>query len=102
MTTIPGMIRDGQIHPGKPLAAIGERSCLITIIDEDLEELHRLSEAILEEAEQERLSALLQSNKSGGLTEEQERELNALLTEVYRLAAKRARAARLLEQLHLA
>ncbi len=101
MTTIAGIIRNGQIHPVVPLAIEGQKHCLVTILDEDLDELRRLSNAMLDDARQNRLSWLLAANKSAQLTPEQERELDGLLTEVHQLTAKRARAARLLEQLHL-
>jgi hypothetical protein len=102
MKTIQGIVHNGAIRPSEPLDFIGQLRCLITVFDEDLEELRRLSQVMLEETKQDRLSTLLQRNKLSSLTEEQECELNTLLTEVHQLAAKRARAAQLLEQLQLA
>jgi len=101
MITIQGVVRDGQIHPSKPLDLEGQARCLITIFDEDVDELRRLSQAMIEKAKQNRLSLLLGLNKEEKLTDGQERELDALLTDVQQLAAKRARATRLLEQLHI-
>jgi hypothetical protein len=101
MITIQGIVRDGQIHPSEPLKLAGQARCLITIFDEDVQELRRLSKAMLEKAKQNRLSLLLQINKERKLSAEQEHELDDLLTEVHQLAAKRARATKLLEQLHL-
>jgi hypothetical protein len=101
MKTIQGIVHNGTIRPSEPLDYIGEFRCLITVFDEDLEELRRVSRVMLEETKQARLSTLLQLNKLSSLTAEQERELDTLLTEVHQLAAKRARAARVLEQLQL-
>jgi hypothetical protein len=101
MITIQGIIRNGQVHPSEPINFEKQVRCLITVFDEDLEELRRSSQAMLEEARQARLSLLLQINKDGTLSEEQEHELDTILTEVHQLAARRARAARLLEQLQL-
>jgi hypothetical protein len=100
--TIQGIIRNGEIHPSEPLVGEGQLPCLITIFDEDLEELRRLSQARLEDAKQEQLSMLLQINKLNQLSPAQEQELDDLLTEVHQLAAKRARAARLLDRLYKA
>jgi hypothetical protein len=102
MITIQGVVRNGQIHPSKPLDLEGQARCLITIFDEDVEELRRLSQAIVESSKQKRLSSLLQLNKESKLSSEQEHELDDLLTQVHQLATKRARATRLLEQLNLA
>jgi hypothetical protein len=102
MKTIQGVIRNGEITPSEPLNVEGQLRCLITIFDENLEELRRQSQAILEENKQARLSALLEFNKLSQLSAEQERELDELLAEVHQLAAVRARAARILELLQLA
>lgn len=102
MITIQGVVRNGQVHPREPLPLEGLSHCLITIFDEDVEALHRLSQEKIDDAKQARLSLLLEMNKAGKLSEEQERDLDAILTEVYQLTAKRARAARLLEQFHFA
>ena len=99
MKTIEGVVRNGEILPREPLVLERQSRCLITIFDEDLEELHRLSQAELEEERQERLSDLLEVNKQALLSTEQERELDQILTDVYQLAAKRARATRILEHL---
>lgn len=100
MKTVQGIIRDGQVHPREPLQLEGPAHCLITIFDEDVEALHRLSQEKIDDTKQTRLSLLLQMNKTAKLSEAEERDLDALLTEVYQLTAKRARAARLLEQFH--
>jgi hypothetical protein len=97
MKTIEGVIRNGEIKPSEPLDFGGQWRCLITIFDEDLEELRRRAQAMLPDNKQDRLSELLQLNKSITLSNEQEKELNGLLTEVYELAAERARAARILD-----
>ncbi len=101
MTTIAGIIRNGQIHPVEPLQIKGQRHCLVTILDEDLDELRSLSSAMLADSKQDRLSFLLAANKSGQLAPEQESEMDSLLMEAHQLAAQRARATRLLEQLHV-
>jgi hypothetical protein len=100
MKTIEGVIRNGEIKPSVPLDFEGQWRCLITIFDEDLEELRRRSQAMLPDDKQDRLSELLQLNKSSTLSNEQEKELNGLLAEVYELAAERARAGRILDLLH--
>jgi len=102
MITIQGIVHNGQVHTSEPLHFNGQARCLITIFDENLEELRRFSQAKIDDAKQARLSLLLQINKESKLSEEQERDLDAILTEVHQLAAKRARAVRLLEQLHFA
>jgi len=101
MMTIPAVVRDGQIYPRAPVRTEGEKHCLVTVLEEEPEELRRLATSMLADEKQARLSLLLEMNKSGVLNQEQERELNSLLTEVQHLAAQRARAARLLEQLQL-
>jgi hypothetical protein len=101
MKNIQGIVHDGAIHPSEPLNFEGPLRCVITVFDEDLEELRRLSQVMFEDAKQARLSALLQLNKIASLSNEQEHEIDALLTEVHQLAAKRARAVRVLEQLKL-
>ena len=60
------------------------------------EELRAQSRAILSSAKQARLADLLALNKSGGITAEQEREMDEILAEAYELAAIKARADRLL------
>jgi len=97
MKTIEGIIRNGAIHPSEPLDFGGQWRCLITIYDEDLEELRRRSQAMFPDDKQDRLSELLQLNKATTLSHEQEKELNGLLAEVYELAAERARATRILD-----
>jgi len=97
MKTIEGVIRNGEIQPSEPLEFDGQWRCFITIFDEDLEELRRLSQAMLQDDKQDRLSELLQLNKLTTLSNEQEKELNGLLAEVHELAAERARAARILD-----
>lgn len=99
MQTIEGVIRNGEIKPNAPLDFEGQRRCFITIFDEDLDELRRRSQAMLADAKQDRLSELLQLNKSITLSNEQEKELNGLLAEVYEMAAERARAARILDMM---
>jgi hypothetical protein len=69
------------------------------ISNENLEGLRRQSQATLQEAKQERLSELLRLNKLTTLSDEQEKELDGLLAEVHQLAAKRARASRILDAL---
>jgi len=102
MKTIEGVIRNGEIKPSEPLDFDGQWRCLITIFDEDLEELRRRSQEMLEDDKQDRLSELLRLNKLTTLSHEQEKELNELLAEVYELAAERARAARILDVLQSA
>lgn len=99
MKTIEGVIRNGEIKPSKPLDFEGQWRCVITIFDEDLEDLRRQSQAMLPDDKQDRLSELLQLNKLTALSNEQEKELDEILAEVHQLAAKRARAARILDLL---
>lgn len=99
MKTIQGVIRNGKIQPIEPLNFDKQSRCLITIFDEDLEELRHQSQAMLQELKQERLSELLQLNKQVRLSDDQEKELDGLLAEVHQLAAIRARAERILDLL---
>jgi hypothetical protein len=62
MKTIQGLIRNGKIQASEPLEFEGQLRCLITIFDEDLEELRRESQATFQEVKQERLSELLKKN----------------------------------------
>ena len=88
MVTISGVIRNGQILPNEPIKNIEQKHCLITILDEGLDELRQISEAMLEDSKQERLSRLLEENKIKKLTKKNERELDSLLAEVHQLAVQ--------------
>jgi hypothetical protein len=69
MKTIQGIVHNGSIRPSEPLDSTGEFRCLITVFDEDLEELRSVSRMMMEEAKQARLSTLLQLNKLASLTD---------------------------------
>jgi dsDNA-binding SOS-regulon protein len=75
METISGVISNGQVLPNKPIKNNDPKYCLITILDENLSELRQMSKAMLDDARQERLSALLKENK-----------LNAILSVVAAIA----------------
>jgi hypothetical protein len=99
MKTLEGVISDGQIRTSEPLDAWDDTRCVVTILNETLDDLRVQAQATLEAEKQARLSRLLEINKTGQITAEQERELDDILTRVHELAAKKARASRFLEQL---
>lgn len=99
MKTLEGVISDGQIRTSEPLDAWDDTRCVVTILDETLDELRVQAQATLEAEKQVRLSRLLEINKTDQITAQQEHELDDILARVHELAAKKARASRLLEQL---
>ncbi|HID65259.1 MAG TPA: hypothetical protein EYP49_21290 [Anaerolineae bacterium] len=101
MKTLEGIISDGQIRTSEPLDAWDNTRVVVTILDETLDELRVQAQATLDAEKQARLSKLLEINKTGQITAEQESELDDILARVHELAAKKARASRLLEQLKL-
>lgn len=101
MRTIEGVIYGGQIHPSEPLDAHEHTRCVITIFEETTDDLRAQAQASLEPEKQTRLNSLLATNKKGLITPEEERELDNILAQVYELAAKKARASRLLRQFEL-
>jgi len=99
MKTLEGIISDGQIRTSESLEAWDDTRCVVTILDETLDDLRVQAQAVLEAGKQVRLSRLLEINKTGQITAEQEHELDNILARVHELAAKKARASQLLEQL---
>ena len=99
MKTLEGIISDGQIRTSEPLDAWDDARVVVMILDETLDELRVQAQATLEAEKQDRLSKLLEINKTGQITAEQERELDNILAQVHELAAKKAHASRLLERL---
>ncbi|MFQ5630015.1 MAG: hypothetical protein ACE5I1_14710 [bacterium] len=64
-----------------------------------MNKLRQISQAMLDDSKQDRLSAFLKESKVKKLSKKQVQELDSLLAEVHRLAAKRLRATRLLKEL---
>jgi len=59
MKTLRGVISGGQIRISEPLDAWDDTRCVVTILDETLDELRVQAQATLEAAKQVRLSRLL-------------------------------------------
>ena len=98
MKAIEGIIYSGQVHPSEPLEVKDYARCVIVILEESLGDLRAEEQASFDPAKRSRLSALLDLNRAGRITHEQEHEMDELLAQSYELAARKAPAARLLEQ----
>ena len=99
MRVLEGVIYSGQAHTAEPIDVLDRSRCLITILDETVDDLHAEAQQSLDANKQARLSALLALNKARQIEPEQEQELDQLLAQVYELAARKARASRILRQL---
>ena len=88
----------------RPLDEIVAESLNVTlpplddIAGKSMNDLRAQAQASFDPNKQARLSALLELNKAGQITPEQEREMDDLLAQAYELAAKKARASRLFSQ----
>lgn len=68
------------------------------VAGKSVDDLLAQAQATFEPENQARLSALLELNRAGQIAPEQVQEMDDLLAQAYEMAAKKARAARLLSQ----
>ena len=99
MQTIEAIVERGHVRTAVPLDVSNNTRCLVTILDEDLRSVRATARASLAPRKQRRLSGLLKANKVRSLTVAEERELDQLLVDVHELMARKAEAARILDQL---
>ncbi len=98
MLAVDAVIYDGKVHLSERLKVADRTPCVILVLDLAADDLRTQAQAFVEPGKQARLSALLALNRSGKIMPEQEHEMDELLAEVYELAARKARAERLLGQ----
>jgi hypothetical protein len=99
MQTIEAIVTRGRVQTAAPLDVCDNTRCLVTILDEDLRSLRANARARLAPRKQQRLHGLLKENKLRPLSAAEERQLDQLLVEVHELMARKAEAARILDQL---
>ena len=99
MQTIEAIVEHGHVRTAVPLDVSNNTRCLVTILDEDLRSVRATARASLAPRKQQRLSGLLKANKVRSLTVAEERQLDQLLVDVHELMARKAEAARILDQL---
>ena len=99
MQTIEAIVERGQVRTAMPLDVSNNTRCLVTILDEDVRSVRATARASLVPRKQRRLSGLLKANKVRSLTVDEERDLDQLLVDVHELMARKAEAARILDQL---
>ena len=99
MRTIEAIVKNGRVRTGTPLNVSDNTRCVVTILDQDLHSIRADARARLAPLMQRRLHWLLKENKRRSLAAPEERELDQLLSEVHELMARKAEAARILDQL---
>jgi hypothetical protein len=98
--TVTGYVEDGKVVPTRELPATpGKARCLVTVFDESIEDLQAQAAAVIAPEKQQRVSELLAGNGEGRLSQEEEKELDALLAEAHEIDVHKAEAVRLLREL---
>ena len=98
--TLDGYLENGKVVTATIPAAHEDRArCLVTVLDESLDDLRARATARMPEAKQSRVSELLAAHGEGELSADQEGELDALLAEAQEMDLRRAEAARILREL---
>jgi hypothetical protein len=73
--------------------------CVVTVLDDGLESLREQSQSQIPDAEQQRMSELLQKNRDGALTLEEHGELDVLAEAFDRATLTKGRALAILAQM---
>lgn len=98
--TIDGYIENGKVFtPEPPPVYNGKLRCLVTVLDESLDDVAEQAEAAMPASKQQRVTELLDAHGEGQLGAEQLQELDALLAEAHELDLRKAEARRILREL---
>lgn len=98
--TIGGYVENGRVVTAEaPPAGEGRVRCLVTVLDESIEELATEAEQTMPAGKQQRVSELVAAHGEGQLNAEEQQELDTLLAEAHEMDLRKAEATRLLREL---
>ena len=98
--TIEAYLEGGNVVTTEPPPVTqGKVRCLVTVLDESVEELTAQTEAVMPADKQRRVSELLAAHGEGQLAAEEQQELDGLLAEAHEMDLRKAEARRILNEL---